>query len=65
MYVIVKTAVVKFQKTNKEIFLQSGLDIRYVDKTDNVEEKFGTVIANTRVKRIDEHEAPGSVTIYL
>ena len=62
---IVKTAVARYQKTNREIFLQSGLDIGYVDKTDDIEEKFGTVIVHARVKRVDEYEAPGSVTIYL
>ena len=62
---IVKTVVARYQKTNREIFLQSGLDIGYVDKTDDIEEKFGTVIAHARVKRVDEYEAPGSITIYL
>lgn len=62
---IVKTAVTKYQKTNREIFLQSGLDIGYVDRTDNVEEKFGMVVAYSKVKRVDENESPGAVTIYL
>lgn len=62
---IVKTAVKKYQSENKEILLQSRLDIGYVDKNDDVEVKFGTVIAHARVKRVDKCEAPGSVTIYL
>lgn len=62
---MVKTAVQRYRNTEKEIFLQSKLGIGYVDKNDDIEEKFGTTIARTKVKKIDEHEAPDSVTIYF
>lgn len=64
-YIIVKTIVKKYQKTDKEIFLRNGLDLAYVDKNEDVEQKFGSTVSRAKVKNIDESEAPNSVTIYF
>lgn len=64
-YIIVKTIVKKYQKTDKEIFLRNGLDLAYVDKNEDVEQKFGSTVSRAKVKNIDENEAPNSVTIYF
>lgn len=61
------TAVKKYLKTNKEIFLQSVEDgnIYVVNKEKNFVDRYGTVVANTKVHHIDENESPDAVTIYL
>ena len=64
-HMIVKTAVRQYKTTDKEIFLQSKTDLAYVDKDDDVEEKFGYTVSHAKVKRIDTTEAPDSITIYI
>ena len=61
------TAVKKYMKTDREIFLQSVADgtFVYVDKNKDFNIEFGSRIADSKVKRIDEKESPDAVTIYL
>lgn len=61
------TAVNKYIKTDKEIFLECVKDGTFVvvhkDKDFHLE--FGSRIADTKVKRIDTEESPDAVTIYI
>ncbi len=62
------TAVKKYLKTDKEIFLQCDTDgtvIQYVNKDKDFYLAFGERIADSKVKRIDDRESPDAVTIYL
>lgn len=61
------TAVKKYIKTDKEIFLECVKDGTFVvvhkDKDFHLE--VGSRIADTKVKRIDTEESPDAVTIYI
>ena len=62
------TAVKKYLKTDKVIFLQCDTDgtvILSVDKNEDFHIEYGERIANSKVKKIDEDESPDAVTIYL
>ena len=61
------TAVNKYLKTDREIFLQSinDIGIYVVPKDEDFVQRFGTVVANTNVKKVDENESPDAVTIYI
>lgn len=61
------TAVKKYMKTDREIFLQAVADgtFVYVDKDKDFHLEFGSRIADSKVKRIDEKESPDAVTIYI
>lgn len=62
------TAVKKYMKTDKEIFLQCDTDgtvILHVDKDKDFYLEFGERIANAKAKNVDEKENPDAVTIYL
>lgn len=61
---IVKTIVNQY-RTERKIFLQSGIDIAYLDHNDDIEEKFGHTVAHARVKNVDLSESPDAVTIYF
>lgn len=60
---IVKTAVKQYR--DKEIFLQSGIDLAYLDKNEDVEEKFGYTVAHATVKNVNTEQSPDAVTIYF
>ena len=61
------TAVKKYMKTDKEIFLEFVKDGTFVvvHKDKDFYLEFGSVIADTKVKRIDTEESPDAVTIYI
>lgn len=61
------TAVRKYIKTEKEIFLQSMNDIGVfvVHKDKDFCLDFGDKVASAKVHHIDETESPDAVTIYL
>lgn len=63
---IVKTAVKQYRsESEREIFLQSGIDIAYLDRNDDIEEKFGYTVSHARVKDVNLSESPDAVTIYF
>lgn len=61
------TAVKRYIKTDREIFLHSmrdiGVYVVHKDKDFNLE--FGERIADAKVHHIDENESPDAVTIYI
>ena len=61
------TAVKKHLKTDREIFVQSENDgsFFYVQKDKDFVFEYGSVIAESKVKRIDLEESDGAVTIYI
>lgn len=61
------TAVKKYIKTDREIFLQSMKDvgIYVVHKEKDFYLDFGERIADAKVHHIDEAESPDAVTIYI
>lgn len=62
------TAVKKYLKTDREIFLQCDTDgtvILRVDKDKDFNLQFGERIANAKAINVDEDESPDAVTIYL
>ena len=61
------TAVNKYLNTDREIFLQSVGDIGIyaVDKNKDFRLRYGSRVADTKVKMIDTEESPDAVTIYI
>lgn len=61
------TAVKKYLKTDREIFLQcvNDIGVYVVNKDKDFYLEYGSVIADTKVKRIDAEESPNAVTIYI
>lgn len=59
------TAVKKYLKTEKEIFIQNKESFHVVRKDKDFYLEFGERIAYSRVKKIDEEESPDAVTIYF
>lgn len=61
------TAVKKYLNTDKEIYLECICDgtIAIVHKDKDFYLEFGSVIADTKVKKIDTEESPDAVTIYI
>ncbi|MBO5373697.1 MAG: hypothetical protein J6A75_13410 [Lachnospiraceae bacterium] len=61
------TAVNKYKKTDKELFLQCVKDGTFVvvHKDKDFHLAFGSRIADSRVHHIDEKESPDAVTIYI
>ena len=61
------TAVKKYMKTDKKIFLECVKDGTFVvvHKDKDFYLEFGSVIADTKIKRIDTEESPDAVTIYI
>lgn len=61
------TAVRKYAKTDREIFLQSVNDIGVfvVHKDKDFCLEFGSEVSNSKVHHIDETESPDAVTIYI
>lgn len=63
----VKTAVKKFINTDREIFVQAEKDGSFfsVNKDKDFTSEYGSIIAESKVKRIDTEESDEAVTIYL
>ena len=61
------TAIKKYAKTDKEIFLECVKDgtLAIVHKDKDFYLEFGSRIADTKVKKIDTEESPDAVTIYI
>lgn len=61
------TAVKKYMKTDREIFLEcvNDVGVYVVDKNKDFYLQYGERIANAKVKKIDTEESPEAVTIYI
>ena len=61
------TAVKKYLNTNREIFLESLSNgaIISVNKDKDFYSEFGDIIADAKVRRINDVEDPDAVTIYI
>lgn len=63
----VKTAVKNFIDSDREIFVQveKGGSFFLVSKDKDFVSEYGSIIAESKVKRIDTEESEEAVTIYL
>ena len=61
------TAVKKYMKTDREIFLEcvNDVGVYVVDKNKDFYLQYGERIANAKVKKIDTEESSEAVTIYI
>lgn len=61
------TAVKKYINTDKEIFIEAVKDGAFVrvDKEKDFTIEFGSRIADSKVKNINDTESPDAVTIYI
>lgn len=61
------TAVNKYLRTDREIFIESVSDgsLVHITKRKDISLEFGERIANCKVKKIDEEESEKFVTIYI